>query len=356
MRKLFWSCFAGGVLLVAAVFTTAHLAVRHPDSIVGKTMYGASQVAFALNPFTTFGPGLAHVKSKKPAPVHIEGDGEEPAEIGDFHGLGQPIVVAEPAPAAPILIPEDEPMIPPADMPIGQEGPAVEPDPFLAGTECPPSEVVLPPPMDMPYCHDEETCEDSVKAPCQKHCGRGCHKECSKDCHETCEQPSLPCGAEEELLHMPRIAGEDEEQEEGDETPCPFGCDRLMKMFEKMLKEESCPKCEQPVGSPEGEKPAQTPDCREDAHRHHHYNGCPYTGRTYPPSCPSMPSCKPSAAPMPKANGSEEGSEDGSKQAIKKMRRIENRAGECSPAHPEVDTMEYRPSDRPLYDYGHGPL
>jgi hypothetical protein len=104
---------------------------------------------------------------------------------------------------------------------------------------------------------------------------------------------------------------------------------------------------------PGGEEPSEadgTSDFREDGHYHEHYPGCPYTGRCHPDS---------SARPDRKRNGKGEVGEEQEPPAEPETpgKRPHSKgcpAGEVCPRHPEVDTMEFRPSDRGLNEYGPG--
>jgi hypothetical protein len=117
-------------------------------------------------------------------------------------------------------------------------------------------------------------------------------------------------------------------------------------------------------------EPKPVDECRIDPHHHLHHSVCPHTGRSY--SCPATgakPSCDP---PKPHESqyqtpGGEESSEStmpdesSSRTALKKIKRFKTRESvdEGCPTFPKylgVDTMEMRPSDRQLYDYGPGAL
>jgi hypothetical protein len=88
-------------------------------------------------------------------------------------------------------------------------------------------------------------------------------------------------------------------------------------------------------------------DCQEDVHYHDHYSGCPYTGpgEAVPPAAGKKPWHAPGGddcCPSPlRRNARPRTGKPGPKQG----------AEDC-PRHPEVDTMEYRPSDGGLNEYG----
>jgi hypothetical protein len=291
MRKLFWGCLAGSVLLAGSVISTAHFAVRHPDSVAGRVLHGASYAAGIINPVSGFGSLVAekhaeHSAEEAGQPIEKESVPSDPVPILEDAGGAlshgepvskveepEPVVVANTGGSAPIVIHEEEQtLIPPAHTP--SPVPEDYPCESFAQAECPASATGAAP-ATMPQCEEDE---------------------------------------EYELLPMPRIDAETlpmptaEEQENGIIDPS---------------KEVICPFEEVPF------------DCR-----HKDENPC----------CPHH--CQPSGEGTP---GGEEASE-----AVKAVRRklsIFKTTGEdgCL-EHPDVDTMEFRPSDRHLYDYGPGPL
>jgi hypothetical protein len=250
MRKLLWGCVVGGSAVAAGVFSTAHFAVRHPDSLVGRFLFGASQAAAVMNPFTGVAPApaqLGHAARSSPG-------SEEPAEVVEPADLA---LAPEPTAAAPIVIPEDEP-VPPAPIPV------------LSDTLCPvqfPEAFPLGAPAVMPRCEEES---------------------------ETFERIGFDFNdpASVEKLHMPKSVEDGEEQEP---EACPLGgcADKVLRMFHKMMKhagEESS------IGEP-----------------------------------PAKRSGKPHGL-------------------------FKTQIYEFCPAQEKVDTMEFRATDRSLYDYGFGPL
>ncbi len=202
MRKLYWWCLGGGVLLLAGVFTAALVAVSYPESFAGRAALAASQVAASVNPLGQCGRGCGcpqEPASVEEGPAEVcEAGGEEPRRPFEFG------VVAEPAPAPPITIPEDEP-IPPVAMPVGDDAscPLRAEELGIAGVECPRGEHAEAAPPTMPYC--EEACE---------------------------AQPAR--------LHMPRAEADEEEQEEAGDEPCPLGgVHRMLRLFEQLLKRDA---------------------------------------------------------------------------------------------------------------------
>jgi hypothetical protein len=109
-------------------------------------------------------------------------------------------------------------------------------------------------------------------------------------------------------------------------------------------------------GSQEAAGPARAddpPSCQEDEHYYEHYSGCPYTGYHLPSQrCPVTPiDAEPAKRPP-----QDECSEEHTPKKHKVHHRGDCTPGEECPAHPEVDTMEYRRSDGGLNEYGPGPF
>jgi hypothetical protein len=275
MRKLFWTCLFSGVVLAGGVISTAHFAVHHPDSAIGRVLHGASHVASVVNPLIGLTP-LSHdeytLAEEQSAdkddpdvwqvdPVAVPDDPVPAAD--DFHATAPepgPIVVSNSG-TAPIVICEEEKQL---GNPIPEYAP-VDPDlpiptgPY--GSICPTSAECVSPdptaaPQAMPYCSDDEVYE------------------------------LLPMPAEElPVLHMPRLI-EDADGLGQDKEPIHDGC---------FLPCHGCP---------DG---AQNLD-----HLLHHTEHRVYS--------------------------------------------IFDSQEENTLEHPEIDTMEFRPSDGQLYDFGPGSL
>lgn len=302
MRKLFWSCLVGGVAIATGVFATATYAVRNPDSLVGQFLFGATEAAAVLNPFSGFAPVLA--QTEQVAQAEVNPGGEELAEV------------TEPFAGAAIVIPEEDP-VPPAPIPV-------LPD-TLCPVQVPESLQLGVAPAVMPRCEESEACD---------HC-------------EKLKMPRLVEAREEWMFErigvdfndpaqvekMKQKARQIEEGEEQEESTCPAGCaDKLMRLFHKMLKHAA---------------PPEQPECREDFHSHHHYRGCPYTGHSH--GCPVTSPGEPVKAMKP--------APDGGQSFLKKQHGLfKTRIDEYCPATQKIDTMEFRATDRQLYDYGFGPL
>jgi hypothetical protein len=258
-----------------------------------------------MNPFSGLSPALVRMEKALPAD-EVAFRGEEPAEVAE---------PAEAPAAEPIVIPEDEP-IPAAEMPVLPDElcPAAHEGGFVPGTECPPGDCALAGPAQMRRC--EEACDGFERI--------------GIDFNDP------------ETLPMPRSEEEAEEHGAG----CPLGgCgDKLLRMFEKMIKRAVRP------AEGAAEEQECKPECHEDAYRHHHHQGCTYPGR----GCPGMYPCRPPAA-KPEENP-EEKPEGGKSALLNKIRRFKVPCNDLRPVHHTVDTMEYRPTDRTLKDFKPGPL
>src|SRR5262245_156827 len=275
MRKLFWVCLAGAVMLFAGVFTMAQIAFRHPQSFCGRALFGVSYAVATLNPLHGMSPLAARLEELRTSKGHCEVAGAAEESTAVDEEKVQAGFVSE----APIVIAEDDNLLraSPPEQPVSL---VPDNDPFRPEVECPPSTAAQTCPTVMPYA-SEEDCE----AP-------------------SCERLHMPTVEECEPLAMPSA---EEEQEEGEvsSNPPTGGAEKLLRLFGQMMKKS-------------GEAP----------------------------SCPSP------------AVGGEEPSEDESKAALKKIRSYKARKvdGESCPIHPRVDTLEMRPEDRQLYDYGPGVL
>jgi hypothetical protein len=317
MRKFCWGFGIAGVLMLTGVVAAAHHAARFPHSFIGRVLHGASHVAAKLNPAAGFGPVLAHLeKQNKAAAGDIEGVPADPEPADD------------PAPAtdgvsssAPIVIPDDEPAVgsshldmPAEELRVVRHSEPVQPDAEQIDGMC------LSAPGVMPPCQDDES---------------------------------------REVLPMPLIESDEEEEPEG-HAGCLVDGALFGIQFGSKVEAIECQEAEAETGPMPSRDDAPANECREDPHHHHHYSGCPYTGRCYP-NCPSTgcPTTRPCDSPRPAAGGEDKSSKPadptppGDTTALKKIKRFLMReAIEDRPTHPEVDTMEFRPSDGQLYDYG----
>ena len=310
MRKLAWGLGLCGAFVLSMAFWSSFYAGRHPDSFVGRVMHGASKASAALNPISGFGPVLAHLDKKEEMKAHPDEveenvppdpeplEPEQPA-VGDLReNVGA---------AAPIVIPDDdEPEAKPVIRPVDHES-------FGPETECPAAAVCRAPAV-MPFCHDEEACE---------------------------------------VLPMPAVEEEGEEQEQAED--CPHG-GIISNLFRLIMNQPA----EHPQAKPESEVAPERMKTGEPAGQHHDVN-CPNAGRPAG-NCPvpAPTGCKPTGGEEPSEDADQEHSS--CKAALKRLEQIKTRKAidewlrATYPVIPRVDTLEMRPSDRQMYDYGPGPL
>jgi hypothetical protein len=275
MRKLFWTSLTCGVVLAGGVISTASFAVRHPESVIGRVLHGASYVAALVNPVSGLTPLAKQAREAdstieeqsaengetevwQPDPVAVPEDPIPVREEVEHRRAPEPgpIVVANNGAPAITIHEEDKVATPipeyapePTSLPIptGSTEPAGAIRPTSA--ECPAAEGATAPQV-MPYCHDEQ------------------------------EYELLPMPKEEiEVLHMPRPVEEDGGMSMGNE-PTYYGNFHFLR----------CAGTEEPCNA-----------------IHH---------------------------------------------AVRKLSIFPDHGDENCPVHPEIDTMEFRPSDGHLYDYG----
>jgi hypothetical protein len=281
MRKLFWTCMFSGVVLAGGVISTAHFAVHHPDSAIGRVLHGASHIASIVNPVIGLTPLADHARAVSAAeeqseqgesdvwqvdPVPVPDD-PVPVAADDFNAKAPepgPIVVANSGTAPIVICEDDSPAITPPPAPPEYNLPPTEASGFEpvssfspAGTECMAPDSATAPQV-MPYCHDEDVYE------------------------------LLPMPTEEtQILPMPRLI-------EGDAG---------LSLDTESIDEGRLLRC---IGCPA----AATKDPRETIHHAVH----------------------------------------------RKLGIFGCHDDENCPEHPEIDTMEFRPSDGHLYDFGPGSL
>lgn len=282
MRKLFWGLGVCGVFVMGTTVWSSWYAARHPNSPVGRGLRAATFVASSLSPSAAFGPVVAALKHKDAPADEIQGVPDDPVPLDPSAEREAPRPVA----AAPIVIPDDDDVVP-AAKPIR----AVKHESFGPETECPAAAVCRAPAV-MPPCIDGEECEE------------------------------LPMPAvEEDETEEPK--SEEGQEAKGDEdAACPQG----------------------------------------HYHHQHHQPVCPYSGRSSRDCMPRTPTYD-LAEPKPaEPKPGEAKPDDGSNQrsALKAIKRYNSRESIDEvggiPAYLRIDTMEMRPSDRQLYDFGPGAL
>jgi hypothetical protein len=313
MRKLLWCCSAAGVLALGGMFSATYYGYCYPDSTVGRCITTAATASIAMQPVSSLASMMArasHLAMNPHETAAAVGGNEEcipedpqpvaPEEI-------EPRIAQEAgndfqAEGAPIVIHEDEPL--PQD--VEPQVPATVDITGLKNGPDGPDNVC---PLVMPYCTDDDE-QPAVK-------------------------PVMPFAEEDE--QKPAATEESEDK----------GFKEWMKLFEGSGQEnKSSPAEVLPLPQ---EEPQSEPKCQEDVHLHEHYSGCPrttcpYTGKSYP-SCP--PATK---------SGKEESSEEPPLPHRVKKHSLKEKSKDSCPHTEGVDTMEYRPSDGGLNEYGPGPL
>jgi hypothetical protein len=283
MRKLLWTCMFSGVLLSGGVISTAYFAVHHPDSLIGRVLFGASHIASVINPVIGLTPLAKHADAMASAEEQCA-DGEQevwqldPIAVPDdpVPAAGEeanaqapepgPIVVANNG-TAPIVICEDDKASTPIpehqkvdDFPPGGPASYCEPAGSISPTAavCPSNDSTAAPQV-MPYCNDEEV-------------------------HEMLPMPSeeLP------VLPMPRLI--EDEDTDG------------LSLGKEPIRDTQFLPC---IGCPAGMENLK------ETFRHAMHQ---------------------------------------------KLHAFGSQDDEDCPEHPEIDTMEFRPSDCHLYEFGPGSL
>lgn len=313
MRKLFWCCSAAGALALGSVSVVGYYAYRAPNSTLGRCIRTAASSSIAVQPLAELATVAAQIGDR----VVDSQEAAETADAGNESIPGDPqpleektVEIASAAgdidansPPAPIVIPEDEPMPPDSEGGIVPATIELSAVPSGADNVCP---------MVMPYCSD-----DDQQAPAK-----------------------LVMPYAEDDTSNAAMAGDDSENSEFKAWK------KLFDQAEQSGKEDDNAATEElPMPT---EEPSAEPKCQEDNHIHEQYPGCPptticpYTGKSYP-----------THEGEPKM-----GKEESSEEPIHHHRSLKRseKHGEVPLPTEGVDTMEYRPSDGGLNEYGRGPL
>jgi hypothetical protein len=225
--------------------------------------------------------------------------------------------------AAPIVIHEDDPMPHEAMVPAAREN--LDPN-AVPGQEIPPNGC----PIVMPLCQDED--ESPVTPPRMPFAEANDHK----------PVPS----------HTKKTGGSSEEAESS-------AFKEWMKFFkEDKGKKEDKPSTVEELPPPTEEEPQSDGKCQEDSHRNEQYPGCPRVTCPYSSKDTREQYFKRVWDLDPKMNkkGKEEASEEPPQPDRKPHDHKESKDKEQPLRTKGVDTMEYRPSDGGLNEYGPGPL
>jgi hypothetical protein len=360
MRKFVWAGTAVVVLGAAAVYYAADFAARNPDSWFGRCTYVAAYIGSKCNPFAGISAAVAHrcpsdgvtevcAVVQKPKPDAIPEE-QEPAAVqgGD---VDEPIRVEPQAGFVMPFEPEDaEPVVPPSEeTPEPTFGPGEESEvPTEVAAPASDTEEAVPPAM--PYV------EDDVPA-CKK--GGSCGK-CggSKDCCEKCNKGS-DIILNERNYDTPCDRDCCEKCEKCDKGCCAKDC---CDWFLSFFGIKSCGKCcnDQPApsdaeGQDEGTatRHDDVPNCQEDPAYDHQYPSCPFMSCPYPYAHHAVVTTNDAVQPKKKKTRKKPATSPQGQPATKKPGCGE---GATCPGHPDVDTMEARPSDVEPGPFGDGPF
>ncbi len=296
---------AAGVLAFGCLFAAAYYACCEPASFIGRCLTTAANASVAVQPIT----GLATLV------VQASHQAVNPQETASMSGSPEECIPEEPQPVAV----EAEPVeIAFADNTVGEAEPEAAPIVIheetveelpvpstieISGLPACPDAVC---PMVMPYCADDE---------------------------QAALKPIMPYAEDNDI--KPVSATKESEDKEFKEW---------MKLFEE--SDQS--------GKDNSAEELPEPKCQEDSHIHEHYSGCPsttcpYTGKSYPSRAPAT---KPG-----KKSGKEGDSEPTVIHHRARKHSIKGYKDKGNKSHTDgIDTMEYRPSDGNLNEYGRGPL
>jgi hypothetical protein len=336
MRKLIWCCSAAGVLAAGGFLSLTYYACRYPQSLVGRSMQTIAEASISLQPLSGLSslalrtqqandlsqtPGAAEeCVPDDPQPIAAEPASQPEAMIARNE------TTKDAEEAAPIVIHEDDPM--PRENAV-QAPPSTIDFAGLNGQELPANAA----PLVMPYCQDDG--EATVTPPVMPYADA----DDAKPARAVAKKKAGGAGEESEDDAFKAWKG----------LLKPTSDRNFNEKYYKRawdLDPHSDPAEELPYPAEE-EEPQAEPKCQEDSHRHEHYSGCPrvtcpYTGKSYPATLPA------------KKRGQEESSEEPPTSSNKSSH---GKSGKNeTPRTQGVDTMEYRPSDAGLNEYGPGPI
>jgi hypothetical protein len=349
MRKMFWCCTA--VAAMAGMAWTVCYAYQFPKSTVGKVMLTACEIGNRCNPVMLMGQGAAQLVKgtetaayrdkaagesipEEPTPVNEEpAAADEGKEVAGAFDLNENNRIP-----APITIREDgDPMPVNDEGPLGIKDPEPMPNPLpeiFGGVEkTGHQEVGGQPdascPRMIPYCEDEKPC---------------------KPIPNPYEQEDLPQVKKNQL-------GENVRQlftywvgffDQGTVEPKSVGGTEEAEVLTMMPHEE-----EEVLQMPHEEEEEQPMEEQNQSQYHHNYHErysvCPYSGKCVPLD---PPAAEPTPEKKPCDKDSQSPCDDEDK--CKKSKKSGCQGTEDCPKHPEVDTMEYRPSDASFNEYGSG--
>jgi hypothetical protein len=313
MRKLLWCCSAAGLLAVGGMFSATYYGYCNPDSTVGRCLTTAASTSLAMQPVSSLAAMAAragqHAVNPQETAAAVGGNEEcipedpQPVAEKEIEILAAQEQGSDVQPeAAPIVIHDEEPLQP-------DEQPQVPATADISGLHNGPDVPDNVCPLVMPYCTDDDNEQPAVK-------------------------PVMP------------LVQEDEQKPTAEESE-DKNFKEWMKLFEGAGKEKKSSSAEA-LPAPR-EEPRTEPKCQEDIHLHEHYSGCPHT------TCPYTGKSYPSSAPAVKSGKEESSEEPPIHHRVRKHLGKDKDKNGC-PHTEGVDTMEYRPSDGGLNEYGRGPL
>jgi hypothetical protein len=362
MRKVLWcSCLAGAVV-AASLFSSAWYVYKNPHSLLGRCAALGLQFSMRYNPLLN-GLTMAAVDFAK-LTCNTE-DALAQKERADFKRPEEPCAVEELVCVEPLELPLQGII----EMPMPHAPAIVIAEPDLDRLD--PIADAVPSSKEPPLATEQSSCEMpptfTIFDPAlQQASGR---------------RIMPPCKEDETPAPMPYASDDDED--------CPNGwfswCwNKAGQCWSESTSAGSwfgvwfsyfgsSPSTLDIKGDEELSEPMDEndpADCKEDPYRSYHHSGCPYTG-----ACPytgKMPSYDPPAEPKqaepeksvePKRSRREYDPvpefDVKLKESKKKVKLPkwwwsgDSEDSENKPiVHPEVDTMEFRPSDRSWDDYG----
>jgi hypothetical protein len=320
MRKLLWGTCLAGVAYVGGVFCASWYAWTHPDSFLGKVALSGAQMGARCNPLLG---GLAASAAGFTQAAWNGTSTVTQTEAEDFERPDDPTAVEGPAaevelgglaemplPRIPAIVldelkdlNENEPVVPAtAEPPLADRAPCgrgvITDDAVMQAAGW----FETPPARPMPPCCEDDECPVGWVGRMIQKVVEACHGELKAACESSWFEIWFGY----------------------------FSAPPTLNTGDTELSEPKTP--------------SDPNECKEDPYHHYHHSGCPYTGR--------MPEYVPPAAPK-NNDGGEKG--EPKKMHHKKV-KLPKLGGaedsETTPVHPEVDTMEFRKSDRTWDDYG----
>ena len=333
MRKLIWCCSAVGVLAAGGFLSLIYYSCRCPDSVVGRSMQVIAEASVAMQPLS----GLTSLAMRT---------SQADAQANETPGSIEECIPEDPQPVAPEPVPAPEPILAqlrPADEREMEAAPIV-----IHEDDSLPHEVMVPIApvgIDLPVVQGQEIPPNGCPIIMPR---------CQDDGELPVTPPKMLYAEENEQKSAKVDAVKTESSEKEDNT--------LFKEWMKIWgledgKEDKSATVEE-LPPPVEEEPQAQPKCQEDSHLHEHYSGCPRVTCPYSGKGEMEKHDKRTwdIDPKMKKKGKEECSEE-PPQPGKKPQPGKDGKKKDEPVRTQgVDTMEYRPSDGGLNEYGPGPI